>query len=330
MPDDPRLADFPILTELGEQLDAGFRRRAARRLPPVRNCLVVAATVAFAIGIALAVGLQEQGLSPSEASAAATLRDAAGAADAQPAVLVKPRQYFYVRWLTSALIPVRKNPSTPLPRSSIGVPRASVSVEAWEFWSPTRVGRIDGRVLGVAFPNDAAQSRWQRLGRPPLSTAVLGSVPSAISPLGETIPVGRSSLTARQLLALPSNPRAIYRHLFAAGTAYGALDLVRSLDVYPIRPMLRAALYRALALVPGIVSVGKAVTLTGRVGTAIGAQDPDRAVRDELIIDPHNGDLLGSRIVVINVHAENLPRGTVISQTAIVQSTVTNSLSQPK
>jgi RNA polymerase sigma-70 factor (ECF subfamily) len=89
---------------------------------------------------------------------------------------------------------------------------------------------------------------------------------------------------------------------------------VEQLDSTPIAPRLFSALYRALALVPGVSDDGTARTLTGRVGEAIGAGG------EQLIIGRATGMLLGYRDVVepSDSAAENLPAGTVFGQTAIV------------
>ncbi|HEX8518621.1 MAG TPA: hypothetical protein VF667_03420, partial [Pseudonocardia sp.] len=59
-------------------------------------------------------------------------------------------------------------------------------------------------------------------------------------------------------------------------------------------PDLRAALYRALAKVPGLAVTDGAAEVDGRRGTALGITDPD-GNRLEMIVDPRTGAFLGTR-----------------------------------
>ncbi|MGD1050656.1 MAG: hypothetical protein ABR947_06250, partial [Solirubrobacteraceae bacterium] len=134
------------------------------------------------------------------------------------------------------------------------------------------------------------------------------------------------TLTLRRILALPTDLGALYRRLFAGGGAVHAVFVVRQLDIYPIGPRLRAALYRALALVRGVKVAGSVRTLAGRVGEAIGAGGL------QLIIDPRSGTMLGLRNVVTAAEARSLklPVGSIASEQAIVQRAITDSLKPPR
>jgi RNA polymerase sigma-70 factor (ECF subfamily) len=126
-------------------------------------------------------------------------------------------------------------------------------------------------------------------------------------------------------VTLPTDPSRLYRRLFADSSAQDAVQDVEALDSTPIPPLLFAALYRALALVPGVSDDGNARTLTGRVGEAIGAGG------DQLIIDRRTGVLLGYRYIVeaSDSAAENLPVGTVFAQTAILARVISVNVSAP-
>jgi hypothetical protein len=314
------LKDIPILAELGDQLKAGFRRREVRRLPAGRLVAAATAGAAIVIGIAWGIG---GGLRSTQASAAQALRAVADAAQRQPDSFPKPNQFFYIRWLQAGLVPVRVHADELMPRIDQSLPKALVRIETWEWWSTTRTGEIRSRVLSVTFPTAAARALWQKLGRPPLGGI---APPTGIAAEPIVVPLDPHTLTLDQVLALPTIPRALYGRLFAGGTAHNAVEDVRQLDVYPIGPRLRAALYRALALVPGIRDAGRVRTLTGQVGEAIGAGG------EELIIDPRTGTMLGSRSVVTesDSRAVNLPAGTISGQVAIVQRAITNSLAAPR
>ncbi len=314
------LEDVPILAELGDQLKAGFRRREARRRPSAGRLAVVAAGTTLAVIAVLAWGIGGGGFVSSEASAAQALRAAADAASRQPEALPGPRQFFYVRWLQMTLVPVLQ----PGALGTISLQRsARLMTETSEWWSTTRNGRIRSRVLGFSFRTPAARSLWLKLGRPPLGGLVL-PVTVAAEPIAATLGP-HETLSLRRILALPTDPAALYRRLFAGDDAVDAVLVARQLDIYPLGPRLRAALYRALALVRGVEVAGTVRTLTGSAGEAIGAGGV------QLIVDPRNGTMLGLRHVVTAAEAPvlKLPAGTVASEQVIVARAITDSLTAP-
>ena len=88
---------------------------------------------------------------------------------------------------------------------------------------------------------------------------------------------------------------------------------------------LRAALYRTLALVPGVTIVENDATLDGRTGVALGYTEPARGSiwRDEIIIDPSTGVVIGTREVTLNEY-DDIPAGTTLSWSTVHTSVVDN------
>lgn len=88
---------------------------------------------------------------------------------------------------------------------------------------------------------------------------------------------------------------------------------------------LRAALYRTIALIPGVEIIDYQVALDGRAGVALGRVESARGstTREEIIIDPTTGLMIGERTVTLARLGE-IPRGTVISWTSI-ETTVVDS-----
>jgi hypothetical protein len=281
----------------------------------------VAAGTALAVLAVLAWGIGGGGFVSSEASAAAVLRAAADAAARQPA-FSRPNEFFFISWRSTRLVQVRAHADEPLSGDELSLPRALVSTETSERWSPTSAGEISTRLLRISFPTAAARTLWDRLGRPPLG-GILGA--TGITPV-TSIALNHQVLAFAQIAALPTDPSRLYRRLFADSGARGAVQDVEALDTTPIAPRLFAALYRALALVPGVSDDGGARTLTGRVGEAIGVGG------DQLIIERRTGKLLGYRRVVdaSDTVAQNLPVGTVFEQTAIVARIVSVNVSAPR
>lgn len=86
---------------------------------------------------------------------------------------------------------------------------------------------------------------------------------------------------------------------------------------------LRAALYRAAALIPEVTVVERETVLDGRTGTAIGRIDHRSNSRHDIVIDPGTGQFIGERIVTLSGYGD-IPPGTAIAWTAITTSVVTS------
>jgi RNA polymerase sigma-70 factor (ECF subfamily) len=82
---------------------------------------------------------------------------------------------------------------------------------------------------------------------------------------------------------------------------------------------LRAAMFDALAMIPGVVFADGAANLDGRTGTAIGRVDQD--IRWDILIDPSSGRFLGERQVLLEA-VGNLAAGATLSWTAVTTSVV--------
>lgn len=127
------------------------------------------------------------------------------------------------------------------------------------------------------------------------------------------------------LLALPRDPAALLERLRTDAPNNGrgdiellvyAADLLRS-GLVPAD--LRAALYRALATLPDIDMVDRAVTLDGQAGVALGMQDEQ--FRQDIIIDPATGAFIGEREVALD-DVDDIPAGTVMSSTSLTTAVV--------
>lgn len=113
--------------------------------------------------------------------------------------------------------------------------------------------------------------------------------------------VGAETYSYRRLLALPREPRALYERFHAAAVecrcGNGVDDQtfvvgVELLRTTPLPADLRAAILRALALIPGIEQRAERDVL-GRRGVSV-AYEGSRG-RQALIFDPATHELLGDR-----------------------------------
>ncbi|QKV80331.1 CU044_5270 family protein [Amycolatopsis sp. Hca4] len=85
-----------------------------------------------------------------------------------------------------------------------------------------------------------------------------------------------------------------------------------------LTPAVRTALYRAIALLPGIERVPGQVDLTGRAGVAIGRNG--EGFRSEIILDPVTSRVIGTRMVATG--GADWPAGTVIAWSSTDQVVV--------
>jgi len=88
-----------------------------------------------------------------------------------------------------------------------------------------------------------------------------------------------------------------------------------------VPPAQAAALYRAVARIPGVTIVENAVDAAGRKGVAITREDPDNPSRDEWIFDRNTFQFLGQRTVASEDYSD-VKEGTVTSNTAVLRRAV--------
>lgn len=73
---------------------------------------------------------------------------------------------------------------------------------------------------------------------------------------------------------------------------------------------LRAALYKAAALIPGVTVGDRQAKVDGKTGIAIGIPSPDGVARTDIIIDPTSGLMIGEQDVLLG-GLSRLPSATV-------------------
>jgi hypothetical protein len=336
MPDTPATFEhLPILRELGDDLSAAFDRN--ERQPPASwparmrwGWLLPAgiATAAAVAALALVTGLNWRG-GPESATAAQVLREAATAAEDQPAPFPRDDQFFYVRSRTTNLVA----PASIEQAESL--PTALVTKDRSIWTSINRSGRLEERILATKFATDAERQKWERAGRPALGATPASGHPISIGS-GKLYRLGTIELTRRQMLDFPTDPRTIYERLYGqiGGRGHSPegevfAELGDALRESPAPAELRAALYRTLALVPGVQLVGQVTDGAGRIGTAVAFTEI--GVRHELIFDPTTSEMLAERDVLLDPKAAelNLPAGTIIADSIFLQRAVTDQPTTP-
>lgn len=211
--------------------------------------------------------------------------------------------------------------------------------ESW--WSPRPDGASRTRLFDWSpdFLTATDESAWLRAGSPPSSLA------SSDSELGE-------SPGFPDFSRLPTEPRAL-RLAIERDPVYGPpvaesgtekmptaqviAELWDILDKPNTTPELRAAIFGALAELPGIELNREARNAVGRPGYALGYEAPasegygetTRGFRVEYIFDPETAEILGRRQTITHPElvswAKGLPAGTVMREVAYLQSGVVDS-----
>jgi hypothetical protein len=275
---------------------AGGPRRRPRR--PVALRLAVAAGVAVAlVGVGVLAGGDRApyGIGATPA-AAEVLNRAADSALRQPAAAApRPDQYVYRREVGGGAAGATAGDL------SVADP-AHICQGVHEMWIPVDPDRrmVIRRTGGVVLPPGGTGDPT-RMARDPLceydSFTADGGVPAEDDYLGPAA-----------VRRLPTDPEALYAHvrgtvadasLVDDATLSELLSLGRTGSPW-MTPELTAAVFRAVAYVPGVEHLGSGTDLLGRPGTVVGRTEPARGTRREIVFDPDTGRMLGQRETIVD------------------------------
>ena len=291
------------------------RRRTAMRL-----VLASAATVAI-VGALIAGDILAPaggpGPGPAAATAAQVLNDAAQTTIQTADPVVKPGQYLKIdstnlwgsfsteqdgsqyQWLDTE-------------KMTMYIPANRDDEWVWE-----RSGRIP-----TTFFDEASKEYAQRTQMGAKDEVLRGEKGAFYGPGTESWVPSPSYLDA-----LPRDPRLllddIYQKTVGKGQSVDGEALVFIADLLRtgvVPGELRAALYKAAALIPGVTVTDEQATLDGRKGIAIGRVEGFSHFRQDIIIDPKNGLPIGERQVLTE------PLGTMPAGTATTWTTVETSV----
>ena len=278
-PDAARLA--PAYRKLETAMRAAEKTsasRAPRRRHPVRWA-AVGLTAAAAVAAAVVVGGVLAPPHPQSASAAAiVLRQAAAEAITYSDPEAGPGQYlkFHTRADWASYQGTSDQTVTRLPSNiqNVDVYLPSDPGAEWALYRDWEHGQTgDG-----AFVAETIHAPEGRFYGSPWASQDLSA-----------IPIGSGAETL-----------AYFDAQYQGGSASrDEDDFVRITDLlrtYPVPAPVRARLFEALALIPGTTSTDGVANLDGRVGVAIGRDEPQRSgERQEIIIDPGTGQVIGER-----------------------------------
>ena len=310
-----RTAIEPVPVATGPRPDpvvVPLPRKRLLRSPPRRLIATAAAAVVLAAGVLFVQAVPSDGPVPA-ASAAATLNSAADNINPvdEP---IEPGQY---RYIASRSRNLGQHLTVP---TDGGVSGLFIALDEWthQEWVPADLTqqcvlrfRATGREWIVGDEDSAEEA-----GVEPLSTTAREEVkPCTAGGDWSRYP------SAEFLESVTRDPRRLYallRHKPAPVTMSDAewvLDRASATLSSGRAPAdLRAALYRALALLPGLEVTERVANLDGHRGTALGLTE--HGIRSDLIIDPATGQYIGERTVYVSEDFD-VPRGTIFSSTAV-------------
>ncbi|MFJ4775815.1 CU044_5270 family protein [Streptomyces sp. NPDC088762] len=257
---------------------------APRRLRTRRLLVSAAAIAAIAAGVSVYPVSSLRGAPPAATAGAADFLRQVAATEAKSPAVDAP--YWKVHKVTSSWVgfasPYLESPQVHDERSWVG-PDLLLSQDG------------DGEVFKTNFPS----LRWLR------------------------VPGQFEGFTWEQLKGLPTDAAALKALLAQSYTrshesgGFGDLFYLRDLESLlqdaPLEPRQRAAVYEALADMPGLRLIGPVKDSKERAGTAVEVDTPHTRVR--LIIDPRTGGLLEKTI-----HFLDGPNGGKIAERVTVLS----------
>lgn len=144
------------------------------------------------------------------------------------------------------------------------------------------------------------------------------------------------STNYRHLSTLPTDADEMYDWLRETAPKYSGQEIDQAMFVLVgdlirqaiVPPEVSAALYRAVAKIPGVMVIDNAVDAAGRPGIAIARNDPDNPSRDEWIFDKKTHEFLGERAVATSARSGGVEKGDVTSNTAILDRAVVDKAGQ--
>lgn len=344
---------------------AAVPARAPRRRFLFRRRQLFALAAALALTAVVAGVLVFSSGPTAQPAAAEVLRQtaavAAAAGGATP--VPDPGQFLYERtksrdlqeWIPGVLT-ASYGGVIPGPNSTWNPEEAFNGFVSWqteEWMSRDEPSRSRWVMEPLRFLSNAEHTRWQKAGSP-VPGPFGGKIESRGFPGGHVIEARRGVMDVetvsghgfRDFSMLPREPNALrlaIEHRQKAkpvDTGQVIAELWEILDKPNGTPALRAAVFGALAELPGIELNRDAKDLVGRSGYALSYEKPNSSnsdyqlpgLRVEYIFDPNTSAILGKREVIADpqklLWRKRPPAGTVMCDLAYLESGIVDSTRQ--
>jgi hypothetical protein len=316
---------------------AGATTRSGRTVSTIRfrrRVLFASAAAALLVGGIVVADVVRPGGTGATAEAAEVLNNAASATIRTSDPVVGPGQYLKIETteLTGSGAQTADGRDINWQETTGGQVYVPADREGEWVWS--REGRVP-----LASSSEAAKAEAQRLRElsktenfprdqvNPMVGGVLRANGGAFYGNEPTVIIGTPLKDAD---SLPKDPRAlldlIYERTKGSGKSPESeafVTIADGLRTGVVPADLRAALYKAAALIPGVTVTDRQATIDGRTGIAIGIPSPDGGSTQEIIIDPTSGLVIGERDLLLK-DVPGSPAGTVVSWTSVKTSVVSS------
>jgi RNA polymerase sigma-70 factor (ECF subfamily) len=283
-----------------------------------RRRVLMAAGLVAAVAAAVVV-LPSALRAPSASVEAASLLTKAADAIHPTDPVARPDQWWRISSAGSSLSVVTGTEDDPA-----GLTSSSWLVES----TRTEYSSVDGQRPSVVV--DSTTKVVRKLSGPSdAATPVFGEGETWTTGLAPTtVPGSWQQPSPAWLASLPLDPAALRDRLYADTAGHGrsvdgeafvyVADLLRS-GVVPAD--LRAALYRVLATVPGVEITSSHATIGGATGVGLGYYEAANGTRQEIVVSPADGELVGERYVAVEA-TDGIPAGTVTGTTTWTRALV--------
>ncbi|WP_427017064.1 CU044_5270 family protein [Pseudarthrobacter sp. P1] len=311
-----------LMAHIGAETTAGPTPSKAGRRTMLRRGLLVSAAAAVLVGaIVVADVVAVDGKQPvATASAAEVLDNAAAATIRTSDPVVGPGQYLKIATTAqyrTTMVDAAGKEATWL---DVMTDEKYIPANRSDEWVWNRSARVPTTFFDEASKEKALADYEEMTRNGPTGELLRGVDGKFYGTPEEDV--------AATAASLPRDPRALldafYQQARGKGPSPEGEALVLMADLLRtgrVPADLRAALYKAAALIPGITIVDEQATLNGRTGIAIGRVEPKRNTRQDIIIDPDTGMLIGERQVLTAAQGP-VPAGTAVGWTAIQTSVV--------
>jgi hypothetical protein len=305
---------------------------APAKVSPIRfrrRVLIASAAAALLVGGIVAADVVRPSGPGATAEAAEVLNNAAAATIQTSDPVVGPGQYLKIETKTLTGGGVAAADGSEINWQEMTGGQVYVPADREGEWVWNREERVPLESSSEAAKAAAAETAERQKAAPPEARAMLVGIqraPGGAFNGNEPQVIIGTPLTEAD--SLPRDPQAlldlIYERTEGAGKTperAAFVTIADGLRTGVVPADLRAALYKAAALIPGVTVADRQATVDGRTGIAIGLPSPDGVARQDIIIDPASGLVIGERDVLVKDYPGS-PAGTVTGWTSVKTSVV--------
>ncbi|WP_458111291.1 CU044_5270 family protein [Arthrobacter sp. R1-13] len=304
-----------------------------RTVSPIRfrrRILFSSAAAALLVGGIVVADIVRPGGPGATAEAAEVLNNAAAATIQTSDPVVGPGQYLKIETteLTAGGMQTADGSDINWQETTGG--QIYVPADREGEWVWNREARVPLESSSEAAKAAAAELQKRRAASPPPegTLPLVGIWRAPGGAFGGNEPTVIIGTPLKEAGSLPRDPQAlldiIYERTKGAGKTpelEAFVTIADGLRSGVVPADLRAALYKAAALIPGVTVGDRQATVGGRTGIAIGVPSPDGVARTDIIIDPNSGLVIGEQDVLLK-DGSGAPAGTVSTWTSVKTSVV--------